>query len=198
MTAFAQLSHAELTKEANFAKLVGRGLTWAGRGIGSRAADKGGKLALNAIRESGGIAAVGGRGAASRMLSAGRLSGRRNSLVGQGLRQVGATIGRSQGLQKAINYGSGAALAAGGLYGANRMGHASGYEAGANDGLDAGMTAGMESAMASQGQNQPGYLGGLWNALKGQQSGGVNPAVAFGDLSNRRGAMLNQLLMSRS
>lgn len=202
MTPFAALENVEKSAGFNLAAGVSKGLRWAGNALG-RSGNAAKQVARKGVfNELGGSKAITNQAdrLAMRDLTAGAAKGVGNKRIGLGNAVSGAAekINNSPGLQKAINYGGGAAAIGGGMYGANQMGQASGYEAGANAGLDAGMTAGMESAMASQAQNQPGYLGGLWNAVKGQPSGGVNPAVAFGDLSNRRGEMLNQLLMSRS
>lgn len=193
MTPFAQLA---LQKQAGFnpAKLISKGMTTFGRAASNSAGDAGALMARNAIRESGGIAAVGGRNAASRMQNAGRLSGRHNSFIGEKLRRGGAVLGRSEGLQNAVNYGGGATIAGAGLYGANRMGHASGREAGIGEGLDAGMDAGLAAAQQNTAP-QAGYLGGLWNALKGDAGGGgFNVGQAYGDLGNSRQALINQLM----
>jgi hypothetical protein len=195
MTPFAALAadHQELEKAA-FAKLVSKGLTGIGRFLGRGQQAAGKAMARNAIRESGGIAAVGGRQAASKMQSAGGLMGRRNSTAGQVFRRAGAALGRSEGLQKGVNIGAGTALAGAGLYGANRMGRASGFEEGIEQGADAGMTLGLETAANQMQQNQPGYLGGLAAALKGQAGGNINMGQAYGDMGNNRQILINQLM----
>jgi len=197
MTPFAALG-SDLEKQANFAKLLSKGLTGIGRffGRGQQAAGK--AMAREAIRESGGIAAVGGRQAASKMQAAGGLMGRRNSTAGQMFRRAGAALGRSEGLQKGVNIGAGTALAGAGLYGANRMGHSSGFDkgfaGGVEQGVDAGTTMGLETAANQLQQNQPGYLGGLMSALKGQSGGQINMGQAYGDMGNNRQMLINQLM----
>lgn len=179
---------AQALEKQALAKLLAKGMTGLGKVISTRAGNAGAAMARNAIRESGGIAAVGGRQAASRMQSAGRIAGRHNSTIGEALRQGGATLGRSKGLQKAVNYGGGAALAGAGLYGANRAGHRSGVAEGLMTGTDAGLQTGVDMAFDSMQQNQPGYLGGLWNAAKGSP---------YGDLESQRAMLTNQLMGGR-
>lgn len=193
-SAFAALDHTGLQKEA-LARGVMRGLGW----VGSRLA-RSGNAAKQLAREAAPV--VGG--AKNEILdmrnvtnAAKGVGNKRLNMAGK-LDDLGKKISDSPKIQKAINYGGGAALGGAGLYGANRMGYSSGsqdgFQTGAGQGLDAGMRAGVESALASQAANQPGYLANLWNSILGQASGGMNADVALGDLSKRRSDILNFLM----
>lgn len=197
MTPFAALAadHHELEKAA-FAKLLSRGLGW----LGSKAAISGRKAADKAVSSAVGkpeflasplqkrVAQEAAEAAAK--ASAGKL----RQSAGARLGQAGLNLAMSPGAQKAINYGAGTALAGAGLYGANRMGRASGFEAGVGQGADAGMQLGLETAANQMQQNQPGYLGGLMTALKGQSGGNVNMGQAYEDMGNNRQVLINQLM----
>lgn len=190
----------ELEKAA-LAQLVSKGLTAGGKFLarnGAAASQAGRTNALNAIRQGGGISTI-GRDAASKMLNAGRAEGSWRTGVGNAMRRGSIGISKSPGMQKAVNYGGGTLLAGAGLYGANRIGHASGHEAGREagigEGMDAGMEAGVAAAAENQQQNQPGYLGGLWNAVKGQSGGGgVNVGNTYSALSASRQGLIDRLM----
>lgn len=100
--------------------------------------------------------------------------------------------GRAKALQKAVTLGGGTALAGAGLYGSNRMGHASGREEGMNEGLDVGMEEGLAAALANQ--NQKSYTGGIWDAVRGQSGNSVNIGSAYGDLAEKRRRLITQLM----
>ena len=100
--------------------------------------------------------------------------------------------GRMKPLHKAVAVGGGTALAGAGLYGSNRMGHASGHKEGLNKGLDTGMEAGLAAALANQ--DQKSYAGGVWDAVKGESGNSVNIGNAYAELAEKRRRLITQLM----
>jgi hypothetical protein len=199
MTPFAALG-SDLEKQANPAKLVSRGLGWLGSKLaisGRKATDK---AVSNAVGKPEFLASpLQKRVAQEAAEAAARASaGKLRQGAGARLGQAGLDLANSPGAQRAINYGGGTALAGAGLYGANRLGHSSGFDkgfaGGVEQGVDAGTTMGLETAANQMQQNQPGYLGGLMSALKGQSGGQINMGQAYGDMGNNRQMLINQLM----
>ena len=123
-------------------------------------------------------------------------TGQRRASAGRLLSGAGGSIAASPRLQNGINIGGGAVAGGGLLYGSNRMGHSSGLEEGVDLGVDAGMQAGVEAAQQNAAyQPQPGYLGGLWNAVKGEHGGGgFNAVQTYEQLSNARQDLIKKLV----
>lgn len=196
ITPFSTLGSDELQKEA-IASGVAKGLGWVGKILG-RSGNAAKELARNTAPITGkakdAILDMRAMGEAAKGVGNKRLN-----MAGR-FDAAAKAIRDSAKIQKAINYGGGAALAGAGLYGSNRMGYNSGTEDGVRSGLiqgvDAGMEAGLQSALASQAANQPGYLQGVWNGILGQPTGGISPGVAYGDMSKRRSMILNALMKS--
>lgn len=114
--------------------------------------------------------------------------------VGSALSGHADTIGSSKGVQNAINYGGGAAVAGGGLYGAHSIGHSSGRESGLTEGVDQGMELGMQGAQAMQ-PGDPGFMGRLGDLFTGTQAGPDADTMRQGMMSQRD--KLIQSLISR-
>lgn len=195
-TPFSALGHGDLEKEA-LAGGVAKGLGWVGKILG-RSGNAAKELARNAAPVTGKAkdALIDMRA----MTEAAKGVGNKRLNMAGRFDDAANAVRESAKIQKGINYGGGAALAGAGLVGSNRLGYNSGaqdgFQTGAGQGLDSGMRAGVEAAFQSQAANQPGYLQNLWNSLLGQQSGGMNAGVAYGDLSNRRSEILNYLMRS--
>jgi len=195
MTPFAQLA---LQKQAGFnpAKLISRGMGWAGNKLSSKGVAAG-RDALAKTTEKLNLGRFGPQNDAQRkLLAAASNKGQLTAKTGRGLTNGAGAIDASKGIQNAINIGGGTAVAGAGLYGANRMGRASGIDEGIGLGLDEGMTAGVEAAQANMAQQpQPGYLGGLMNAVQGNSGGpSINIGQTYGELGNKRQAYINQLM----
>ncbi len=195
-TPFSALGDTDLQKEA-IAQGIARGLGFVGRKL-SQSGNAAKELARNAAPVTGKAkdAILDTRA----MTEAAKGVGNKRLDMAGKIEDAVKAIDESPKLQKALNIGGVGTVAGTGLYGANRLGYSSGaqdgFQTGAGQGLDSGMRAGVESAFQSQAANQPGYLQNLWNSLLGQQSGGMNAGVAYGDLSNRRSEILNYLMRS--
>lgn len=188
MTPFAALGHVDVEKKA-LAGAVTKGLGLVGRTLG-RSGNAAKQVARRGVfNELGGSKAIASQAdrLAMRDLTAGAAKGVGNKRIAMAGRVDNAAqaINKSPGIQKAINYGGGAALAGAGLYGANRMGYNSGVaEAGGNQASDNGMQAGIDNSAPLQ----TGYLQTMWHKLP--------TGVAYGDFSERRSNIMNTLMRS--
>jgi hypothetical protein len=192
---------ASLEKEATAGKAIGAGLRGIGKllsRIGEQAKIRAELKAFNTPRASGTSPQV-YRQAFERAFERANAVGGKRMSAGQSLKNVGKELAEGEtGLAKAVNYGVPLAGVAGAAGIGHHMGYGSGREAGVRTGYDAGAENAIQAAQnAGAGQGGGGYLGNLWEALKGNApQGGFNPGLAYGELANSRDAAIQNILNS--
>ncbi len=206
--AFAMLE-GDAEKNASVASVLQKGLNWGARRLGSSAhkarvalkgkADDAGSAVYDAtLKARSGQRGMAGRGIAEEnarvagqsVMDKGRHVGNRRSGAANLLHQAANKISTSPALKGAINYGTGAVGGGALLYGSNRLGHNQGREAGVSEGYDAGAEAALSSI-----PEQPGYFGGVLQALTGRQA--TDPAAARNMSEQSKSDILSRILRGR-
>ncbi len=189
-TAFAMLEKEALAKGVS--KLLSAGGQFL-RGSARKAKSTAGRWALDAAKGQDNM--LGSMDEATKLRihqDASGAAGNIRASAGRGLSGAADSIDASKGIQNAINYGGGTALAGAGLYGANRMGHNSGMEEGLTEGVDQGLDLGLRGAQAMQ-PGDPGFMGRLGDLFTGTQSGPDASTMRQG-LSTERDKLIQSLL----
>jgi hypothetical protein len=201
-TAFAALekSAGEGQLVRGLAGWVLKGLRGAGKAMsrsGDAAGASGAQRARQAIRDAGGIKAVGGREAAKAMQDAGRQSGNLRRSVGAYASQAGDRLASSSTAQNAINYG-GAGLGVTGVgAGSYMLGNSRGNQQGRAKGLDEGIDAGIASAMsAAQNAGGGSFLDRLAHVFN-SQSGLPNYGQIAAQVQSQKDDLIRALIAQR-
>lgn len=199
-SAARQAMHAPIAKSA-FARLEKQAGGLAG-GLAKLLERGGSKLIASGEHAAGGalskaIGAMEGGAApdvAKKLMEGAERAGGFRQSIGGHMGSAAERISSSPGIQAGINYGAGGLAAAGGMYGANRMGHSSGLHEGADKGFDTGVETGIES-MSQQAAPESSVFDRIANVFtNAQQSQGPSAGAAYQNIGKNRDALIQSIL----